>query len=561
MSSRPIPYLIFQEITGVPASADDFVRRIKQFSRGMLLRIIGIFNIIVTQWVDGHDESGQAWLVNQVFPRSLAMKILATRRPAFHRHQLLFIAQEALRQCDDANKHEPPMNDIGLIMLMASELLVVRRPKGTTQSQELARRISSVLGDMETNGPSGYQRKMARSIAMCTRVADELRSTKNFFDVRELFHAANGLELETFYALLFGCLSPFLQPKKIRRFSNLSDFGVPADFFRTCSAITSGELSAFLEYISADSNRYVAEIRRTNPHPNDFTVLKDRPMFADKGLYRPIDVHLLADKMESGIFWSVNGHLPPEKREHFHQFWGDVFELYATWLLSSSVNSDVNKLYPNPRYEKAQHGQVCDSILVSGRSAVFIEFKGSTFSANGKYGGDARVLDGELTKKLVGSRTSRKGVRQLVHAIQDLCGRGIPNAIDGLDVNDIDAVFPLIVTRDDIGSAFNSNAYLNFHFQELIKDIDLVRSVMPLCCISADDLERLTPYLADISLAEILSARIAGDGSLVTPLWHGENRVLDKLPGRPAKLLDAEVEKLEEMCRERLGLKDEEQSK
>jgi hypothetical protein len=89
------------------------------------------------------------------------------------------------------------------MMLMASELparRVVRRPES---SEELARRISSILPDMETNGPLTYHRKMARSFAMSTRFVDELRGTANHFDVRKLFHEAAQMDLETFYALLF----------------------------------------------------------------------------------------------------------------------------------------------------------------------------------------------------------------------------------------------------------------------------------------------------------------------------------------------------------------------
>lgn len=127
-------------------------------------------------------------------------------------------------------------------------------------------------------------------------------------------------------------------------------------------------------------------------------------------------------------------------------------------------------------------------------------------------------------------------------------------------MHEIDNVFPVVLTRDDIGSAFNSNAYLNFHFQELIKTSEAVRPVMPLCCISADDLERLTPYLNDVPLGEVLSARITGDSSLVFPLWYGENKVLSGLQERPATLLNSEVEKMVDICAARLGLKDAQQS-
>jgi hypothetical protein len=40
----------------------------------------------------------------------------------------------------------------------------------------------------------------------------------------------------------------------------------------------------------------------------------------------------------------------------------------------------------------------------------------------------------------------------------------------------ITTIFPLIITRDDLGAALGMNAFLNLHFQELLKaNIILVR--------------------------------------------------------------------------------------
>jgi hypothetical protein len=118
--------------------------------------------------------------------------------------------------------------------------------------------------------------------------------------------------------------------------------------------------------------------------------------------------------------------------------------------------------------------------------------------------------------------------------------------------------FPVLLARDDIGSAFNLSAYLNFHFQELIRGTNFTRTVSPLCAVSVDDFERLAPYLADVSLREILMARLSGDKDLVFPLWLSGNAVLSNLEPRPSPLLTAEIEKLGEICRVRLGLPDDE---
>jgi len=56
--------------------------------------------------------------------------LLATGRPVFHRHQLLFVAQEALRHCEVARQSPVPLpeaKEAGILLLMASELLASPR--------------------------------------------------------------------------------------------------------------------------------------------------------------------------------------------------------------------------------------------------------------------------------------------------------------------------------------------------------------------------------------------------------------------------------------------------
>jgi hypothetical protein len=554
----PQVYIIYREVTGKPATEVEFIERLKHFSSSALLRVCSGLNMVLTQWVEGYDEKSHARLVRTFFHPPLANALLATGRPVFHRHQLLFVAQEALRHCEVTHQSPvtlPEAKEAGILLLMGSELLASLPVKRSIASEELARRISSILPDMETNGPSTYHRKMARSLAMSTRFADQLHGTKNHFDIRKLFREATQLDLETFYALLFGCFSRFLNLEEIKASLNLTDYAVGRDYFRKCASIRSEDLNNFFAYMSADAANFSAEVRTKNPHRNEFTILRNKPLFDDGGLYRPLDLSMLADKMESGVFWSVNGQVEPKKRDQFHAFWGEVFERYASWLIGSSVDGEVNKFFPNPRYSKKDL-EVCDGIVLSGTSAILIEYKGSTFTANGKYGGDASVLDAELKKKFVGTVAARKGVRQLADAIDKLFGRNAHDQLSGIDLAKIENVIPVLLTRDDIGSAFNSSAYLNFQFQELIRGTDFTRTVSPLSAVSVDDFERLAPYLVDVSLHDILMARLNGDKDLVFPFWLGDNTVLSKLESRPSALLTAEIEKLGEICRVRLGLPD-----
>src|SRR5262244_923806 len=68
--------------------------------------------------------------------------------------------------------------------------------------------------------------------------------------------------------------------------------------------------------------------------------------------------------------------------------------------------------------------------------------------------GDASVLDAELKKKLVGTEATRKGVRQLADAIEKLFGRNVCDQVSDIFPANIENVIPLLLTRDDIGSAY-----------------------------------------------------------------------------------------------------------
>jgi hypothetical protein len=257
--------------------------------------------------------------------------------------------------------------------------------------------------------------------------------------------------------------------------------------------------------------------------------------------------------MESGVFWSVHNRLDDKKRDKFHQFWGEVFERYILWLLEVSIGAKVNRLFPNPRYSRRDGDEVCDALILSEKCAVFIECKGSTFTAKGKYGGDPTVLDAELKKKFVGTDSGRKGVRQLVDAIQNLFSKDASDSVAGVNLEGIETIIPVLLTRDDIGSAFNSSAYLNFHFQELSRGIELARTVSPLCALSANDLECFAPYLVDVALSDALLAPFKADKDLTFPFWNPDNTILGNLHERPSPILNEEIKNLGDLCMSRLA--------
>lgn len=550
-------YLLAKELTGRATTQEEFVKRLGRFSRSSVIRLCSIINMLLSKWAGDYDFEAHAKLVRSFFPPRIAAAMIGSGRLAFHRHQLLFVAQESLRHCGE-NAREVRgryWGGFGAVLLMASELLYSQLPPGETPSEELAKKICQILPDMEANGLQSYQIKIARSYATTSRFIDSFRAEPNFFDVPALFEAASGIPLETFQALLFGSVSRFTKLDELKASQNPADFAVPENWF-TRTAVPPNQITRFFEYASSDAENFATTVHDKNPFANDFTIFRDKPLFSESGYFFPLDLALLAEKFESGPFWKVHGHLQSNERANFHSFWGSVFEAYVNWLMNSSVDSKTNRFFSNPKYADRPAEQVCDGIVLCGRSAVLLEYKSSTFTVVGKYGGDARKLDTELRTKLVGTQESRKGVYQLADAVEKLCRRDNPDQIEGIDLYEVTTLFPLIVTRDDLGSAFYMNAYLNWHFQELVKNQKFLRSVTPLFCMSADDMEKLSPFLSDTPLAEVLSARYKPDKSLKFSFWTVRNAALERKGARKPRVLVDETERFSEMVEGRLGLKE-----
>ena len=192
-----------------------------------------------------------------------------------------------------------------------------------------------------------------------------------------------------------------------------------------------------------------------------------------------------------------------------------------------------------------------------GDSAAFIEFKGATFTANAKYGNDPALLRSELDRKLV-MGDKPQAVEQLRRSIQAVSRSINPERIRGLDLSRIATIFPLVITRDDVGSTVGVNAFLNCRFQEGFNRKEMVKTVTPLFCISSGDLERLTNYLAEAKLTDILEAHYRvcrGRGNYLSePLFATEgNKMLDNSRAKPG-ILTAVWENVGKKMAQHLGL-------
>lgn len=243
-----------------------------------------------------------------------------------------------------------------------------------------------------------------------------------------------------------------------------------------------------------------------------------------------LDTKFLAEKLDSGIFWRVHNSLPSNKEEdRLHRYWGIAFEAYLNWLLTNACKDSRNSFYPSPRYEKTGE-QVCDAIVLCGVDAVFLEYKGSTFTAASKYDGDLGVLRSEIEEKLIGTESKRKGAHQLARAVLSVFDRTVPASVSGIDLSRVGRVYPALITRDELGGCFGISHYLNMRAETFFNRQNVKPVVVtPIFCLSSDGLEGLSAYLHDETFSHLLRGWYKADPELHWSFQTVDNHVINSL--------------------------------
>lgn len=142
------------------------------------------------------------------------------------------------------------------------------------------------------------------------------------------------------------------------------------------------------------------------------------------------------------------------------------------------------------------------------------------------------TLAAEIQEKLIGTSEQKKGLGQLALHIEQVFRSKSPRQIEGLERSNIRKVFPVLVTRDDIGASLVMNAYLASKFRELFNRKTVTITVTPLFSLSAQDIELICGYLKDVSFASLLEERYRKDTKLLSSFWTVDNAIIEKLGGR-----------------------------
>jgi hypothetical protein len=424
--------------------------------------------------------------------------------------QILFVAKQAVMFCEDDENvldrfRDPYWGGLGLAFLMANDLLhfdLAYRERTTTQ-QLLIRMIHSI-SLLESWGRSSFTSRVGRAWLMLKRFPPPQGST-SYFNIEQAFRNASGLSTEEYLALCVGVISHYLDLTFEQIIAMDNSIALTKEWF-TKAGVDSKSVDNFLEDVSASPATMATKFLTKNWGPSDMTWFRDKPVCRVTGdVLFALDTKCLAEKLESGIFWRTHNSLGTNKEKHrLHNYWGVAFENYMNWLLEQACRNSQNRFYPSPKYEKNGE-EVCDAIIISGSDAVFLEYKGSTITAESKYSGDLHELAAEIESKLIGTESKRKGIRQLTRAILNVFGKHSSVAVRDIDLSQVDTIFPLLVTRDDIGGCWGISQYLQTKAESFFNRRSIKpKTVTPIFCLSSEGIEGISAYLQDELLSNLL---------------------------------------------------------
>jgi hypothetical protein len=491
-----------------------------------------------------------------MFPPHLVHRVLqfsATGRPMFFQAQLRYLAAEVMRL-----DPQPPENGriipdavLGPILIGAGELLYRNHIQVTEDLDIMANIVADFLPTYEIDSMNDGFILLLRCYIFLTIIIPRLPENLRTFDVWDLFEKAFGFPLKLYYLFLYAfTMHALIERNDLQQNAIPVDGGLAISWFNK-TILTPEQVSAMFDTVCCRLEDF-PEKKKAHGFA-DFEFLKDHPYFRIGDRVYCLDYEYGLAKLESGVLWRVARSLPEKQRLAYFGFWGEVFEEYVNWLFEIYANKEKNIICPRPKYLKAKDQKtICDAIVICGKTAVLIEAKLGTCAAEVRYSGDYVKFREFLEDKLVAGTDRDIGVAQLLKAIANIktfAPEQLPEYLVG-----IKEIIPLIITKDDIGSSWMTNAYLNARFQQQRTDEDKQKGdVSPLVSMSVSTLERALAALQETALSDILRERIVEDPFLGRPFEAASTYVHRGTPRKVFRHIEI-MQKLTEEIRVDFGM-------
>ncbi len=511
-------WLNWGEISGKAGTAEEFREVLGKYARKGLLIACGRLTVEFNYGPEGKTVANDAitkQFVPRLFPPDLAARVkLAFEhdRVIFFQGQLRYIAAEVTRLPVVDDLPEIENHEIGELLLRAAEIMMFQPPRPAVPMDALASQVAEFVPFYEIDTPTDPFDQLMRIYIMLAVNIPRLASKGPLqFDVAAEFEKVFGFSLADYTNFMFSLLLHAMVERDARQ-ANADPPSPVGPSWRKKTTLSEETIHKVLATVAFSLDAITPP---KEPHGYaDFTFLRDNPYLRDGEHYFCLDYEFALGKLESGVIYRVLDNLESNRKDPYLSFWGPVFEDYLAWLFESYVSTKYNTYHSSPTYTDGT--EVCDAIVICGGTAILIEAKIATCNIKTKYSGDYELMKKYLESKLVGTPTKRKGVWQLVKAIENLKNK--PTAFLPPCLAKVNKIIPLIVTKDEIGSSFFINTYLNERFESQFKRKDYRPLVItPLVTMSAGSMERAMRPLAKMAFSTILENRITTDRQLGRP--------------------------------------------
>lgn len=538
-------WLPWSELNQSPRlTIEEFRTALREYPRSAILiacaRLSTMFKFGPDANTVASQEVNEYWVPRLMRPDLVdrAMKEAKLGRPIFFQGQIRFLAAEAMRLDPAAaeNGSQVPDWSLGALLLGAGELLYRTHVSNLKDELDImANLVADFLPIFEIDSITDPFLLFLRFYIYLTVIIPRLPAHLRVFDVAAEFEKVFGFPLKLYCQFVYAFTVHAMNERTQIRVGEVPEAGLSMSWFKK-TILTDAQVSAMFDTVCCRLSD-LPDKKVVHGYA-DFEFLKDHPYLRVNDKLYDIDYEYAVAKLESGALWRVAMSMSTNRRLNYFGFWGDVFEGYVNWLFETYADKTKNTHYPGPHYLNGKGNKpICDIIVICGSTAVLIEAKAATCAASVRYSGDYKLVREYMDKRFVEGTDRPVGVLQLVTAINNIETMPKENLPEWL--RGVKKIIPVIITKDDIGSSWMTNAYLNARFQEKLNRLrEKKLEITPLVSLNVATLERAVAAMQKMAFSDIMEDRIQEDPKLGRPFEAASSWVPRGTPGKVWKHIE-----------------------
>ena len=415
---------------GYPASEAHLMKILRSFNFRATVETLARINLLL-QRSDDFSKSESILRKNFCTPilrNAIDSSSQLSERIIFNRESTLRLLSASVRVCGSQSTRTPDgteeaRSDLAKCYLIANELSEKESIDLGTDlpidhgPEPLAGLIPALEYAINSQPWFHIRRLLVRSQAFLTRLIQEAVT----FDVNRTFSDATGLTLEEYQYLIFSILSV------VSHYSPQEILKGEAGFINTNPTPCLKPLyDKLLQQACVPIDDLPYRARSTCSLPSEVRLWREYPLVKmSEDQIMCVDIGLLLDKLETGVFWIINCQLQKDNKVKDAQvirLWGKVFESYVASIIqralpniASQTADDAEGYLINPKYD--QTNRECTDVAMCGRETlILMECKAPILTAESKFSGDSSKFYNNLKAKII----EPKGIKQLQNAIQML---------------------------------------------------------------------------------------------------------------------------------------------